>query len=427
MADRFPHGLNILEFEEYSFEGKDWTEAFRRAVDALQKAGGGTVVVPAGFFPTRSIRLKSNITLALDSGADLYFKDDYESFEIVDTEFEGAAVRMYMPLIFAEHAENIAVTGHGTINGNGARAWREKASLPYKRPYLICFQYCDRVRIADVTLKNSPVWSVHPLYCNNVDIHGISITNPADSPNTDGINPDGCSNVRISGCLIDVGDDCIAIKAGTEQTPEKRPCENIMISNCNMLHGHGGVVLGSEMSGCIRKVTVADCIFRDTDRGIRLKTRRGRGGAIEMLSFNNISMDKVLCPFSFNMYYQCGANEEDMRVWDKKRYPVEEGTPSVRDILISNMTVTRAASAAGFLYGLPERYIENVTFSNCSISMDPEGKPGIPDMLRGVEPMKRAGFFLRNAENIVFHKVRISGTAGEAIDQDASVKLCIKD
>jgi polygalacturonase len=419
--------INILEYKDFSSGGKDWTDAFLQAIDCTSARGGGTIFIPSGTYLTRSIQLKSHISLYLDSGAILDFMDDYENYRLVASEYEGPAVTMYMPLIFAEHAEQVAILGSGILNGNGERAWREKAVLPYKRPYLVCFQYCSDVKIEGVTLKNSPLWSIHPLYCNHVNIRGVTIINPPDSPNTDGINPDGCSNVQISDCLIDVGDDCIAIKSGTELTPEKRPCENITITNCNMIHGHGAVVIGSEMSGGVRNVTVSNCVFRDTDRGIRIKTRRRRGGCIEGLSFQNIIMDKVLCPFSFNMYYNCGTNESDRYVWEKVPYPVDEGTPVIRNILISNITVTDASVAAGFMYGLAEQNVENITFSNCSISMDPGGKPGVPDMLKGQEPRKAAGFFIRNARNISFNNVRISNTVGEAIDKDDTAGLVISE
>lgn len=415
--------LNIEEYQEFSNEEKDWTESFKKAVAALEEKGGGTLFIPSGNYPTHSIRLKSNMTLHLDAGATLFFLDDIENYERIDSEFEGVPVEMYMPCIYVDHAEHVSIIGQGTIDGNGKRWWREAKTLPYKRPYLICFQYCNHVKIESVYLINSPVWTVHPMYCNDVMIHGVSIKNPADSPNTDGINPNSSSNVRISNCLIDVGDDCIAIKAGTEATPAKRPCENITITNCNMIHGHGGIVIGSEMSGTVRNVSVSNCVFQDTDRGIRLKTRRKRGGAMEMLTFNNIIMDRVICPFIFNMYYYCGTSEKDRYVWDKDAYPVDEGTPGIRNIMISNVMVTNATAAAGFIYGLAEQYVENITFSNCRISMNPQGTPGMPAMMGHMEPMKSAGFFIRNAKGIIFDNVTFNNVTGEEIDKDDTVDL----
>jgi Endopolygalacturonase len=415
--------INMAEFAAASCGGRDWTAAFRKAVACLEERGGGTLFVPAGVYSTRSIQLKSFITLYLDNGAILDFKDDYENFSLVETEFEGSTEMMYMPLLFADQEQQIYIKGSGCINGNGERAWEDKERLPFKRPYMICFQHCKGVRVEGVTLKNSPVWTVHPLYCDNVAIHGITILNPSNSPNTDGINPDGCRNVRISDCYIDVGDDCIAIKSGTELTPKRSCCENITITNCIMVHGHGGIVIGSEMSGDIRNVAVSNCVFQNTDRGIRIKTRRQRGGIVEMLSFSNITMDHVLCPFIINMYYCCGTSEEDGHVWEKVPYPVNDGTPLIRDIHVNNITAVQVSSAAGFIYGLAEQPVLNVTLSNCSIRMDTDAKAAVPDMLAGITAMKAAGFFLRNARNISFCNVRIYNAAGDSINLDNTVEL----
>lgn len=417
------NGINIRDFNPSA--GNDWTQAFRDAVASLNEAGGGTLSVPAGIYRTRSIRLGSNMTLFLESGAVLDYSDDIENYELIDMEFEGIPGKMYMPCIYAEKAENVTIIGGGTINGNGGRWWKERPDLAYARPYLICFSNCRNVRLEGVTLRNSPAWTVHPIYSDNVVIHGVTIKNPADSPNTDGIDPDGCRNIRISDCIIDVGDDCIAIKSGTEDTPEKHPCENITITNCNMIHGHGGVVLGSEMSGSIRNVTVSNCVFQETDRGIRLKSRRRRGGAIERLVFQNIVMDQVICPFIFNMYYFCGKNGKEKYVWDKAPYPVDESTPAIRNILISNIIVNNADAAAGFIYGLPEQPVEDIAFANCHIRMTPDGKPGQPAMMGNMDPMQAEGFFIRNGKNITFSNVVIQNVKGPEINRDETVEIKI--
>lgn len=418
----------IRDYYGLTGEGTDWTEAFKAAVHDADRKGGGTVYVPAGTYPTYSIRLLSNMTLYLEAGAVITFLPDIENYELVHTEFEGIAEDAYMPCIFADHAQNVAVKGEGVIDGNGFVWWqgvREK-TLRHSRPTLICFQYCERVRIEGVSLKNSPAWTVHPLYCTDVVIAGISIKNPWDSPNTDGINPDGCKNVRIYNCQVDVGDDCITLKSGTEKTPNRRPLENVTVTNCNMIHGHGGIVIGSEMSGGVRNVTVSNCVFQDTDRGIRVKTRRRRGGTVENVHLNNIVMDRVTCPFVFNMYYYCGSEGKEQYVWDKEAYPIEEGTPLLKDIHISNMTVTDAAVAAGFIYGLKEQPVRNVTFTNVSITMDPNGRPGTPAMMGQLTPVSAAGFFLRNAKEIVFDNVKIRNVNGKEIDADESADLKIR-
>lgn len=411
---------NIRDYIELETDEKGWTNAFKKAIADMEKEGGGTLYVPSGIYETCSIHLKDNMRLDLDSGATLLFLDDRELYEVVETEFEGIMGKMYMPCIYAKDAVNVSVTGKGTIDGQGRRWWKEKDQLPYARPCLVCFEGCENVSLEGITLKNSPAWTVHPVYCNNVRIHGVTIKNPADSPNTDGIDPDCSSNVRISDCMIDVGDDCIAIKSGTEDSKQKRACENITIINCNMIHGHGGVVIGSEMSGTVRNVAVSNCVFQDTDRGIRIKTRRKRGGAMERLTFQNIVMDRVICPITVNMYYYCGKNGKEKYVWDKEPYPVDGTTPAIRDVSISNLIVNEARAAAGFFYGLPEQPIENVTITNAVIRMNPEGPAGNPAMMGNMEPMKAAGFFMRHVKGIVLNQITITGNITPDMDSDES-------
>lgn len=419
---------NIREYEAYSAEGQNWSEAFERAVADLEAAGGGTLFVPAGRFPTRSIELKSNITLYLDNGSELFYLDDIEQYTLLEGNFEGITRAMYKPCIYMSHAKNVTIKGEGKINGNG-RAWWERIwnkTLEEARPCLIYFEYCENIKIENVYLTMSPAWTVHPLFSENVVIHGVTIYNPSDSPNTDGINPDSCKNVRISDCLIDVGDDCIAIKSGVEESLQFVPCENITITNCNMVHGHGGIVIGSEASGDVRNVTVSNCVFQDTDRGIRLKTRRRRGGTMEKLTFSGILMDRVMCPFVFNMYYFCGKLGKEPWVSDPAPAPVDDFTPVIRDININNMTVVNASSCAGVLAGLPEQLLENIVFSNVSISMTNNGQPYTPAMMARIEPMQAGGFVIQNAKGIVFDRVRISGVEGEAymVDEISDVTIC---
>ncbi len=415
--------MNLKEFSDLAEDGL-WTEAFRAAIDALTAQGGGTLTVPAGRFETAPVLLKSNITLQLDAGAVLAFTDDETQFPLVDTEYEGIPGMAYMPCVYARDAHTVRITGDGTIDGNGANWWKRhrEGALRHPRPYLVCFQNCTDVRMDGVTLINSPCWTVHPLYCGHVDLSHLTIRNPADSPNTDGVNPDGCANVRIADCLIDVGDDCIAVKSGTEDTPDPRPCENLIISGCHMLHGHGGVVIGSEMSGGIRNVLVTNCVFRGTDRGIRLKTRRGRGGSAENLQFSHILMEDVLCPFVFNMYYYCGKGGKLPVVRDKKARPVDGGTPVLSDIAITDVTVRGATACAGFLYGLPESPVRRVRIKNCTVVME-AGRPGIPAMMDDLPPMEAAGLYLRNGEDVDVGGLRVVKHTGEIIDADGSVRF----
>lgn len=287
---------------------------------------------------------------------------------------------------------------------------------------MICFSHCRNVRVEQVTLINSPAWTVHPYSCENVLIQGVSIKNPADSPNTDGINPNSSKNVRIINCVIDVGDDCIAIKSGTEDSDHPMPCENIIISSCSMVHGHGGVVIGSEMGGDVRNVVVSNCVFQDTDRGIRLKTRRKRGGVIEQVRIQNIIMDRVICPFIVNFYYCCGEKGKEKHVWDKSPYPVDESTPMIRDIAISHISVYRASAAAGFFYGLSEMAAQNITLTDCSVFMDENGEAGMPAMMSNLEPMKGEGIFLRNVKGVKLHRVTVENSSGQSVNADETAE-----
>lgn len=257
-------------------------------------------------------------------------------------------------------------------------------------------------------------------------IDHVVICNPADSPNTDGIDPESCHNVHISNCHIDVGDDCIAIKAGTEDAVNKVPCQNITITNCTMVHGHGGVVLGSEMSGGIRNVTISNCVFQQTDRGIRLKTRRGRGGMIEDVRVTNLIMDQVLCPFVINLYYFCGPRGKDPYVWDKEVYPIDERTPQVRRVHFSSITARNVHASAGFIYGLAEQAVQDISFDHVDISMAKDAKAGVPAMMTGLEPMRQQGFYVRFGKHISFQQITIDHHEGPAIMIEDSEDIEIK-
>ncbi len=410
--------FNIVDYGASKDSATLATEAITGAIEAASIAGGGTVFIPAGTYLSGAIFLKSNIELNLSPGAVLSFSANPEDYPVVESRWEGVKQSVHASCIYGDHLENISITGSGTLEGNGQPWWEKQRNRPeelqYPRPKLISFDHCQRVTIKEVTLLNSPSWTVNPIACYNVTIDNVSIHNPADSPNTDGINPESCSNVRISNCNIDVGDDCIAIKAGTEDTVERIPCENITITNCTMVHGHGGVVLGSEMSGDIRNVTISNCVFKQTDRGIRLKSRRGRGGIVEDIRINNIVMEDVICPFILHLYYFCGPRGKEKYVWDKNPYPVTDETPCFRRIHFANITARNVHAAAGFLYGLAEQCISEITFTNIDISIAEKAIPGRPAMMSGIEDMKGRGFYLVNVRDVQFQQVTIENHEGPA-------------
>jgi polygalacturonase len=408
------------------------TASIQKTIDLCGHHGGGTVFIPAGTYVTGTIWMRSNITLHVESGAVLLGDTDIAAFPLWTTKWEGNAVASsHAPLIGGEGLTNIAVTGRGVIDGRGKMWWDafHQGKIRDIRPHLIRFVDCRDVLIDGLHFINSPRWTLNPVACDNVTITRVTIRNPHNSPNTDGINPDSCSNVQISNCHIDVGDDCIAIKSGSEEDgrPNPRPCHNITISNCTMLHGHGGVVIGSEMSGGVRNVAISNCVFCGTDRGIRLKSRRGRGNAVEDLRVDNIVMDDVHCPIVVNLFYVCGASEHS-KVLDPKLQQVNAGTPQFRRLRFSNITARKVKFAAAFILGLPEMFVEDIVLDGISIYMDTDNKEaGCPAMAAGVPDMCRAGLVLKNARNVKLRRIDLYDQLGPAVTIDNSQEILVSD
>ena len=397
-------------------DGRLCTEAIQRAIDAAAAQGGGRVVVPAGDYLTGGLVLRSHVELHLEAGSTLRFTDDFDAYPVLRLRWEGWEQESHRPLIYARGEEHVSVTGSGTLEGQGRKWWTafRAGEMKAARPCFVCFEECRHVLMADFTLRNSPAWSIHPVACENVGVRGLTIINPYDSPNTDGIDPESCRGVRISDCYVDVGDDCIAIKAGTEDCDRLIPCEDITITGCTMVHCHGGVVLGSEMSGSIRRVSIAGCVFDGTDRGIRVKTRRGRGGSVEDICVTGLIMHDVLCPVVVNSMYFCGKGGKDPVVTDLRALPVNEGTPHVRRILIADCIVTGARSAAGCIYGLPEAPIEDFSILNTTVHLV-KAEPTVPVMNALARPVTCAGLTAEHVRGLTLRNFRITGAEGDAI------------
>ncbi|MBQ7786350.1 MAG: glycoside hydrolase family 28 protein [Clostridia bacterium] len=404
--------MNILDFG--AVRGTFSGDAIQNAIDAAAAQGGGRVVVPAGEYLTASLVMKSNVELHLQAGAVLRFVDDFDAYPIIRTRWEGYEQDSHRPLLYAKDEQNVAVTGMGTLEGQGKKWWTafRAGEMTAARPCFICFEDCERVLLEGFKVQNSPAWTVHPLRCRNVTIQGLTVVNPSDSPNTDGIDPESCCNVRISGCHIDVGDDCIAIKAGTEDADFAVPCENVTVTGCTMVHGHGGVVLGSEMSGSIRRVAIAGCVFDGTDRGIRIKTRRGRGGSVEDVSVTGIVMNDVLCPLVINLMYFCGKDGKAPIVSDPNPQPVTQATPHVRRIRMADIVVTNVKSAAACLYGLPEAPLEDISIVNTQIHLV-KSTPVEPVMNAVAKPVTLCGLQAEHIRGLHMTDVRIVGAEGE--------------
>lgn len=400
------------------------TKAIADVIAMAAANGGGTIYFPAGTYISGSIELKSNMTLYLESGALILGSEDRADYPMITKEIvEGYTREGHAAMIYAINAENVTVEGRGTIDGRGYNWWPDKANE--HRPRMFQTILCDNVRLAGITIKNSPMWTVHPLCCKNVTIDGITIRNPWDSPNTDGINPESCSGVHISNCTVDVGDDCLTLKSGTEDDllQKQYPCENIVVTNCTMLNGHGGVVIGSEMSGGVKNVTISNCVFNGTDRGIRIKTRRKRGGCVEDILINNIMMTNVFAPITVNGYYQCGGTSpDDMELFSLEKLPVSDDTPVMKNIIISNVRATKATASAGYIYGIPESPVEELRISNYSVEMV-EAEDEIKDkpiMAWHIEKTAGTGLYCCFCKDVVFDNVSIKVLNGPAVKIEKS-------
>jgi polygalacturonase len=423
-----PRGVSYrypLSVRDFGASGKGRspdTAAIQRAIDYLSSAGGGILHFPAGTYLTGSIFLKSGVGLELDPGSVLAGSEDPEDYPIVETRWEGKTRAAHSALIHAAGQSDISVTGPGLIDGRGAVWWRRfrAGELAHPRPRLLAFEDCAGVRLAHFHAVDSPSWTINPVRCRDVLIFGVSIDNPPDSPNTHGINPDSCSQVRISACRVNVGDDCITIKSGSEAEAGHlvAPCEKIVISDCILESGHGAIVIGSEMSGGVRDIVVSNCVFDGTDRGIRMKSRRGRGGRVERVRVSNIVMRNVLVPFTINMHYACGARGE-LRVSSRDAFPVDAGTPSFSDISFGGITATGVGIAACHIEGLAESPVGNLSFSDVDISVGGEAPPADPEMSEGIIPRARAGFVFSNVDGLWLDKVRVRGQDGPGFILDA--------
>jgi len=417
--------INVLNLGVVNDGVFDNTEVLQDALDNM-KLTGGMLYFPAGKYLTASLQLYSNITIYLEAGAIILASGEMDKYPVITEDlvpgFKRGTAR---GILFALNAENITVKGEGTIDGCGYNWWhlskKMKASDCY-RPRTIQFINCTHVTIDGIHIENSPCWTVHPIHCNNVTVNNISIHNPYESPNTDGINPESCSNVKISNCYIDVGDDCVTIKSGLEDDLYQKqfPCENITVSNCTFVHGHGGIVIGSEMSGGVRNMTVSNCIFQNTDRGIRLKTRRKRGGKVEDIIINNVIMDNVIAGITMNEYYKCGAKEGDEELFTYEKRPITDDTPSIHGVIISNVVMKNVRAAGIYMMGLPELPISKVKITNVDMLVTgcEEGEECIS--VFNIPLSYGDGICLKNVENVIINDLTLSAVKEDFIFDNVS-------
>jgi polygalacturonase len=453
--------VDIREFGAMPDGLSDASQAIGAALAALKAKGGGTLRVPAGTFLTGPLELSDNLTLLLEKDARLLFVDDPERYPPVRTRWEGSSCWAMHPLVLARGAKGVAIRGEGTLDGNGAAWWSahraKQASgqagavtaaeerlgslngsgdqpsggggrqTQFLRPPLVQFLSCEDVLVEGILLTNSPFWTLHPVFTDRMRIENVRIANPADAPNTDGIDVDSCAGVSIRNTLVDVGDDCIALKsgAGSAGVAEARPTSGVRIEGCSFLNGHGGVVIGSETAGGIEDVEVKDCRFSGSDRGIRIKSRRGRGGVVQNLSFSNLFMEGVLAPITINLYYNCGAKaDEAQRLFSTAAQPFDALTPQFRNIRISNLTAKGCRASAGFVVGLPESKIRGLVLKDCSIDLADEGllPAKASEMYQGLPEIQERGLRLRNVE-CSMERLRVGNCPGEGLVVEEGCEL----
>lgn len=380
-------GVNVKDFGALGDGVADDTVTIQAAIHCLPE--GGLLHFPAGTYRTGPLALKSHITLSLGEGAVLLGDTDRSHYPVIPGElndlftgeprvygaWEGNAVPMCQALIFAEHARDITVVGPGTVDGNAQNSefWTRFKEFAVARPRLFFFNRCENVTVHGVIAQNSASWQFHPFFSKQVGLYDISIKAPKNSPNTDAIDPEACDGVDIIGCRFSVGDDCIAIKSGK------------------------------------------------IDRGLRIKTRRGRGEdcVLNNILFENIRMEGVLTPVAINMWYNCcDPDRFSEYVWSREHLPVDERTPHLGKFTFRRLTCTDVEVAACYIDGLPEMPIDEVNFQDVSFTYAKDARPGKPIMKNYAQEECRLGLYLDNVRRISIKNVTLDGQAGERIVAD---------
>lgn len=431
------------------------TTAFEKAFEKLAEKGGGRLIVPPGIWLTGPIKLRSNTDVHLESGALIRFSGDYKLYPLTVIDMKGEKEVCSTSPISGQGLENVAITGEGVIDGGGD-AWRplkkgkmverdwkalvksggvlnEKGDVWYPsrsamdgeklveklvaagslkpsdyeaahqflRPKMVRLIGCRKVLLEGVTFQNPPNWTLNPSLCEDVSVLNVKVRNAHNAQNSDALDLESCRRAIVRGCMFDVGDDAICLKSGKDAAGRRigMPTEDVLVEDCVVFHAHGGLTIGSEMSGGIRDVRVNNCLFMGTDIGLRFKTTRGRGGVVENIFISNINMiDIPGNAINFNMYYGGKAPQEasgDSPAIEVP--PVSEETPQFRDIHIENV-VCSGADAAIFLQGLPEMPLRNISLKNVSIT-------------------SQQGVFVTDADGVEFDNVRVENQSGPQLTE----------
>ncbi|RDL46522.1 Polygalacturonase [Ensifer sp. M14] len=388
--------------------------ALTDAVAAVPK--GGTLFLGAGLWTSLPVRLKGQMTLHLAEGAILQAPSGRTGWPILPSHdhcgrmlgsWEGLPAACFAAPVHAVSAENLVIEGRGAVDGSGDRgdwwSWPKETRDGARRPRGLHLISCRDITLLGFTIRNAPSWTIHPQGCERLTAAGLTIVAPPDSPNTDGFNPESCRDVAISGVRFSVGDDCIAIKAGKRgpdgEDDHLSETRGVRVSHCLMERGHGGLVIGSEMSGGVHDVCVEDCEMIGTDRGLRLKTRRGRGGSITNIAMRRVRLDGVETALSANAHYHCDADGHDPWVQSREPAAVSSATPVIDGVTIEDVEIRGLAHAAGAFLGLPEAPIRNVDIRRLKIiSRDPAAIATPPIMADRVRPMRHEAIVAEQSE-----------------------------
>lgn len=386
-------------------DGKTFdTDAIQKALDDCGKAGGGTVLLPKGIYLSKPLTIRTKTAFIIDEGATLLASTNQNDFLKVPGDWlKATGGGDFVPFISGKDLEDVTIGGRGTIEGSGAVWWeaaeeaRKKVSgFTLPRPNLIVLTRVKNLVVRDVTIQNSPKFHLVPTECDDVLITNVTILAPERAPNTDAIDPSVCRRVTITKCLIDVGDDNVAVKSGKRMDGREFAVEDLTITDCTFKHGHG-MSIGSETVGGVKNVIVRNCTFEDTDNGIRIKSDRKRGGTVENFLCENITMKNVRGAITITSYYpKIPATDEAQ--------PVTDTTPKYRNITLRNIS-GNSIKSAGVIVGLPESLIENVLLENVNITAE------------------QGGLEIRNAKGVVFKNVKVTTKKGEAfVVRNAEVK-----
>ncbi len=418
--------LNVKDFGAIGDGLHDDTMAIQTAMMSCMK--DGVVHIPEGIYHVKPLFLKSRQTIELAKGAVLFGNTNRNDYPILPAQmkradcsilelssWEGVPQPTYASLITGILAEDVKIIGEGIIDCNAQNSdwWmNHKVMRGAWRPKGVFLSNCKRISMQGVTVTNTPSWNLHPYFSSLIDFIDMKLISPKESPNTDGCNPESSDHIRIIGVNFSVGDDCIAIKSGKFDMGMKyrKPTSEMVVRNCMMAYGHGAVVLGSEMSGGIKNLSVSQCYFKETDRGLRIKTRRGRGESarIDGITFENIYMKDVLTPLVMNMYYYCDDDGKTEYVYSKKPLPLDNRTPYLGKFMFKDMVCENVHVAAGFFYGLPEQPIESITLENIQFSYAKEPESGIPAMMSFLEPMSGEGLHFRYVNQVIIKNVSLN-------------------